>query len=104
MYALVEIKGKQYKAEKGVVLRVDRLGATEGESVDFDTVLMVKDDSKIEVGTPYVKGAKVTATVEEHMKDKKVIVFKFKRRKNYRRKRGHRQQYTLVRVEDIVSA
>jgi large subunit ribosomal protein L21 len=104
MYALVEIKGKQYKAEKGSLLRIDRLTEVKGESVDFDSVLMVRDEGKVAVGTPYVDGAKVTATVEEHIRDQKVTVRKFKRRKNYRRKLGHRQQYTLVRVEDIVGA
>ena len=104
MYALVEIKGKQYKAQKGELLKIDRLTEVKGESIDFDSVLMLRDEGDVKVGTPYVKGAKVTATVEEHMKDKKVVVQKFKRRKNYRRKQGHRQQYTLVRVEDIVSA
>ena len=104
MYVLVEIKGKQYKAEKGSVLKIDRLTEVKGESIDFESVLMLRDDGEVKVGTPYVDGAKVTATVEEHMKDKKVMVHKFKKRKNYRRKQGHRQQYTLVRVEDIVSA
>ena len=104
MYALVEIKGKQYKAEKGAVLKIDRLPEVKGESVDFETVLMIRGEGDVKVGTPYVDGAKVTATVEEHMKDKKIVVHKFKRRKNYRRKQGHRQQFTLVRVEDIVGA
>lgn len=104
MYALVEIKGKQYKAEKGSVLKIDRLTEVKGESVNFESVLMLRDEGSVKVGTPYVKGAKVTATVEDHLKDSKVVVHKFKRRKNYRRKQGHRQQYTLVRVEDIVSA
>ena len=104
MYALVEIRGKQYKAEKGVTLKIDRLSQVKGETVDFDNVLMLRDDDTIKVGTPYVDGAKVTTTVEDHGKDKKVLVYKFKRRKNYRRKQGHRQQYTLVKVEDIVGA
>jgi large subunit ribosomal protein L21 len=98
MYALVEIKGKQYKAEKGSLLKVE----TKGESVDFSSVLLLKDEEKVKVGTPYVDGAKIKAVVEEHGKSKKVIVRKFKRRKNYRRKQGHRQQFTIVRVEDIV--
>ena len=104
MYALVEIKGKQYKAEKGATLKIDRLSQVKGEPVDFDTVLLLRDEKTIKVGTPYVDGATVRTTVEEHGKDKKVLVYKFKRRKNYRRKQGHRQQYTLVRVEDIVGA
>jgi large subunit ribosomal protein L21 len=104
MYALVEIKGKQYKAEKGSVLKIDRVVEVKGESLNFDSVLMLRDEAAVKVGTPYVEGAQVTVTVEEHGRDKKVIVNKFKKRKNYRRKQGHRQQFTLVRVEDIVNA
>ena len=104
MYALVEIKGKQYKAEKGSLLKIDKLAQVKGESIDFDSVLLVKNEGEVKVGTPYVEGAAVKATVEDHGKDKKVVVYKFKRRKNYRRKQGHRQQYTLVRVEDITGA
>jgi large subunit ribosomal protein L21 len=104
MYALVEIKGKQYKAEKGSVLKIDRVVEVKGESLNFDSVLMLRDEEAVKVGTPYVEGAQVTVTVEEHGRDKKVIVNKFKKRKNYRRKQGHRQQFTLVRVEDIVNA
>ena len=102
MYALVEIKGKQYKAKKGEVLKIDRITQVKGESVDFDTVLLLRGEDTVKVGTPYVDGASVKTTVEDHGKNKKVIVFKYKRRKNYRRKRGHRQQYTLVKVDDIV--
>ncbi|AEJ61323.1 50S ribosomal protein L21 [Spirochaeta thermophila DSM 6578] len=101
MYAVVEIGGKQYKAEEGKFLKVERLHADEGQPVDIDTVLMVRDDAGIKVGAPYVTGAKVKAVVSGHGKDRKVIVFKYKRRKNYRRKQGHRQQYTLLKVEQI---
>ena len=104
MYALVEIKGKQYKAEKGSVLKIDRLVEVKGESLSFDSVLMLRDEGAVKVGTPYVEGAQVSVTVEEHGRDGKIIVNKFKKRKNYRRKQGHRQQFTLVRVEDIVNA
>ena len=104
MYALVEIKGKQYKAEKGAVLRVDRIDSEKGESLEFDKVLMLSNDSDVKIGTPYVEGIKVQGSVEDQIKDKKVIVFKYKRRKNYRRTQGHRQQYTLVKIKDIVGA
>jgi len=103
MYALVEIKGKQYKAEKGTKLKVDLMDQEKGSKVEFDSVLLTSD-KEVKVGTPYVKDAKVTATVEDHFKDKKVLVFKFKRRKGYRRKQGHRQQYTLLKVNDIKGA
>lgn len=102
MYALVEIKGKQYKAEKGSLLKVDRLNEEEGATLEFDTVLMLGgDDAKL--GTPYVSGAKVKVVVENNIKDKKIRVFKYNRRKGYRRSQGHRQQYSLVRVEDVVA-
>lgn len=101
MYALVEIKGKQYRAEKGAVLKVDKLNNASGDTVAFDSVLMVSDGDNVQIGTPYVDGAAVKTTVAEHGRDKKVVVYKFKRRKNYRRKRGHRQSYTMVRVDDI---
>jgi large subunit ribosomal protein L21 len=103
MYALVEFKGKQYKAEKGALLKVDRIDAEKGASVAIDTVLLVSGDS-VAVGAPYVSGAKVTAVVEDHGKDPKIIVFKYKSKKDYRRKRGHRQMYSLIRVQDIVGA
>ena len=82
MYATIEFKGKQYKAEKDVVLTVDKLDAEKGSKIDIDTVLLVSDGDKISVGAPYVKGAKVTVVVEDTFKDKKVIVFKFKHPSN----------------------
>ena len=101
MYATIEFKGKQYKAEKDVVLTVDKLDAEKGSKIDIDTVLLVSDGDKISVGAPYVKGAKVTVVVEDTFKDKKVIVFKFKSKKDYHRTIGHRQQYTAVKIEKI---
>jgi large subunit ribosomal protein L21 len=101
MYALVDIKGKQYKAEKGSLLRIDKINNAKGDVVEFDSVLLTSDKDDIKVGTPYVKGVKVKAVVEDQIKDKKVIVFKYKRRKGYRRKQGHRQQYTIIRVQEI---
>ncbi len=103
MYAVVEYKGKQYKAEKGALLKVDKIEAEKGASVDIDSVLLLSGDT-VSVGAPYVAGAKVTAIVEDHGKDKKIIVFKYKSKKDYRRKNGHRQQYSLIRVQDIVGA
>jgi len=100
MYALVEFKGKQYKAEKGALLKVDRIDAEPGTAVNIDTVLLVSGDS-VKVGSPYVQGAKVTATVESHEKDDKIIVFKYKPKKDYRRKQGHRQQYSIIKIGDI---
>ena len=104
MYALVEYKGKQYKAEKDALIQVDKIDAEKGQTIDIDTVVLVSDGDKVNVGTPYVKGAVVKAVVEETFKDKKVIVLKYKSKKDYRRTIGHRQQYTNIRVTDIVIA
>jgi large subunit ribosomal protein L21 len=103
MYALVEFKGKQYRAEKGAVLKVDRIDAEPGAAVDIDSVLLVSGDS-VTVGAPYVQGVRVTAVVESHGKGDKIIVFKYKPKKDYRRKQGHRQQYSIIKVEDIIGA
>lgn len=104
MYALVEYKGKQYKAEKGAQIQVDKIDAEKGSKIDIDTVLMVSDGEKATVGTPYVKGAKVQVVVGDTFKDKKVIVYKYKSKKDYHRTIGHRQRYTMVTVENIVGA
>lgn len=103
MYALVEILGKQYKAEKGSLLKVDKMDKAAGDAVEFDSVLLISGDT-VSVGTPFVPGAKVVATVKDQIKDRKVMVFKFKRRKGYQRRQGHRQAYTLLEVNDIVVA
>ncbi len=101
MYALVEIQGKQYKAQEGAMLKVDKINKEAGESVEFDSVLMIADGDTIKVGQPYVKDAKVTAVLDEQVKGKKVLVYKFKRRKGYRKKQGHRQQYTQLLIKEI---
>jgi len=102
MYALVEYKGKQYKAEKGAQLQVDLIDAEKGSKIDIDTVVFVSDNGKSTVGAPYVKGAKVQIVVGDSFKDDKVIVYKYKRKKDYHRTIGHRQRYTNVTVESIV--
>ena len=101
MYALVEYKGKQYKAEQGAVLTVDAIDAEKGTKIDVESVLLVSDGDKVTVGTPYVKGAKVQFVVEDSFRDKKVIVYKYKSKKDYHRTIGHRQHYTNVRVDSI---
>jgi len=100
MYALVEFKGKQYKAEKGALLKVNKIDAEPGTALDIDTVLLVSGDT-VKVGTPYIQGAKVSATVESHGKDDKIVVFKYKPKKDYRRKQGHRQQYSIIKIGEI---
>jgi large subunit ribosomal protein L21 len=102
MYAIVEIAGHQFKVEKDKKLFVHQLDAKEGDSVDFDKVLLVDNDGKIAVGTPTVNGAKVSAKVLEHVKGDKVLVFKKKRRKGYQKLNGHRQRFTQVQIENIV--
>ena len=100
MYALVEFKGKQYKAEKGALLKVDKIDAEPGETLNIDTVLLVSGET-VTVGSPYVAGAKVSATVESHGRDPKIIVFKYKPKKDYRRTKGHRQQFSVIKIGDI---
>lgn len=102
MYAIVEIAGQQFRVEKDKKLFVHHLELNEGDSVDFEKVLLVDNDGKIAVGTPTVEGAKVTAKVLAHVKGEKVIVFKKKRRKGYQKMNGHRQQFTQIQVETIV--
>jgi len=101
MYAIIEDQGRQYTVREGDVVRLDLRDATEKESIVFDRVLMVRDDNETKVGTPTLAGAKVVATVVGEVKGTKLVVRKFKRRKNYRRKQGHRQRYTQVRIESI---
>jgi large subunit ribosomal protein L21 len=101
VYAIIETGGKQYKVQEGDVLFVEKLSAEEGQTVVFDKVLAVSEAGELKVGTPVVEGAAVTAKVLGHGKGKKIIVFKYKPKKNYRRKRGHRQPYTKVQIEKI---
>ena len=101
MYALFEYKGKQYKAEKDALIQVDKIDAEDGAAIDIDSVLLVSDGDKISVGTPFVKGAKISAVVENSFRDKKVLVYKYKSKKDYHRLIGHRQEYTNIRVKDI---
>ena len=101
MYAIFETGGKQYKVEEGSVIFVEKLDANEGETVTFDKVLATGDGETANFGTPLLKGAKVTAKVEKQGKAKKIYVFKMKRKKNERSKKGHRQPYTKLTIESI---
>ena len=102
MYAIVEIAGQQFKVEKDKKLFVHQLDANEGDSVEFEKVLLVDNDGAVAVGTPTVSGAKITAKVLAHVKGEKVLIFKKKRRKSYQKMNGHRQQFTQIQVETIV--
>ncbi len=101
MYAVIETGGKQYRVAQGDVIRVEKLAAAEGESVTFDRVLMVGDGGEARLGAPLVEGGKVVADVEAHGRGDKVTIIKFRRRQKYRRKQGHRQDYTQLRITDI---
>ena len=103
MFAIVEIAGQQFKVEKDQSLFVHRLQNEEGASVEFDKVLLVDNNGSVKVGTPVVAGAKVKAKVVSHLKGDKVIVFKKKRRKGYKKKNGHRQYFTKLHISEIVS-
>lgn len=100
MYAIIQTGGKQYKVEQGQTLYIEKLNAAEGETVELP-VLMVVDGEKTTVGTPVVEGVTAKAKVVAHGKGKKVIVFKYKPKKNYRKKTGHRQPYTKIEIESL---
>lgn len=100
MYAIIATGGKQYKVAEGDIIHVEKLNVGDGETVDFSDVLVVNDGS-LKVGNPTVEGASVKATVLEHGKSKKVIVYRYKRKSGYHKKNGHRQQFTKVKIEKI---
>ena len=104
MYAIIESCGKQYKVAQGDVVFFEKLDVEEGKKVTFDKVILVSEEEKVQVGNPYVKGVKVEGKVVSHGKAKKIIVFKMKAKKNYRRKQGHRQPYTKVEITGIKTA
>lgn len=101
MYAIIETGGKQYKVQEGDVLFIEKLTAGEGDTVTFDRVLAVSKDSGLVMGSPLLSGASVSAKVEKQGKSKKIIVFKYKAKKNVRKKQGHRQPYTKVVIDKI---
>ncbi|SHH20386.1 large subunit ribosomal protein L21 [Thermosyntropha lipolytica DSM 11003] len=102
MYAVIKTGGKQYKVSEGDIIKVEKLPAEEGQEIVFEEVLLINDENgNVKVGKPLVEGAKVTAQVLEQGKGKKIYVMKYKRRKNYRRKKGHRQPFTKVKIQKI---
>lgn len=101
MYAIIRTGDKQFRAEPGKTIRVPAMAVDVGETVTFDEVLVASGDGDVRVGAPTVEGASVTGEVVAHGKGEKIIIFKWKRRKNYRRKQGHRQKYTDVRIGEI---
>lgn len=103
MYVIVDIQGQQFKVEKDQKLFVHRINADEGSEVDFEKVMLVDNEGAITVGTPFVEGAKVVVEILSHVKGDKVLVFKKKRRKGYQKLNGHRQQFSQVKVKEIIA-
>jgi large subunit ribosomal protein L21 len=101
MYAIVDSGGKQYKVKEGETLRVEKLAGEVGNKVSFDKILMFSDGENVNIGTPVLEDVAVNGHIVEQGKAKKIIVFKYKRRKRYRRKNGHRQQFTAVKIDSI---
>jgi large subunit ribosomal protein L21 len=101
MFAIVSIAGQQFKIEEGQQIFVHRLAANEGDSVSFDEVHLIDNDGKVRIGEPNIKGVSVKASVLAHVKGDKVIIFHKKRRKGYRKKNGHRQSFTKIKIESI---
>jgi large subunit ribosomal protein L21 len=101
MYAVIKTGGKQYKVAAGDVLRVEKLPADNGDNIEFDQVLMIADGDNIKIGSPVLENAKVTATVTEQLRGKKITIVKFRRRKHHRKQMGHRQYYTDVQITAI---
>ena len=101
MYAVIESGGKQHRVEPGELLKLEKLDAEAGATVDFDKVMLIGDAGDVKIGTPYVEGGKVTAEVVSHGRHDKVNIIKMKRRKHYRRQAGHRQWFTQVKITDI---
>ncbi len=102
MYAVIKTGGKQYKVSEGEILKIEKIEGNRGDAVSLDDVLMISKDGEIRVGTPTVEGAKVVGEITGQTKGSKITVFKMKRRKGYRRKTGHRQNLTNLRIKEIV--
>lgn len=101
MYAVIETGGKQYRVQEGDVITVEKLDLEAGEKITFDKVLLISDGETIKVGAPFVASCNVAGTVVEHGKGQKVIIFKYKAKKDYRKKQGHRQPYTMIKIEKV---
>ena len=101
MYAVIKTGGKQHKVAEGEILKVEKLKASEGEPVDITDVLLNEKDGEVTLGSPFIEGAKVTAKILRHGKEDKVTIIKMKRRKDYRKKQGHRQNYSEIQIEQI---
>lgn len=103
MYAVIRTGGKQYRVEQGDLVKIEKIEGDTGASVTFEDVLLLAGEGDTQIGTPRLDGASVTGTIVEQDRDRKVIVFKFRRRKNYKRKQGHRQYFTRIRIDQIAA-
>lgn len=101
MYAVIKIGGKQYRVNPGSEVRIEKLSGQVGDTITFDQVLLASDGENLRIGKPYLEDIKVTGQITRQGKNRKIVVFKYKRRKGYRRKLGHRQQFTQVKIQDI---
>ena len=101
MYAVIKTGGKQYRVMPGEEVRLEKLGGEVGESIAFDRVLLISDGENVKIGEPFLENTKVVGRIKRHDRHRKIVVFKYKRRKGYRRKQGHRQPFTLVKIENI---
>jgi large subunit ribosomal protein L21 len=101
MTVIFEDRGRQYTADKNDVLYIDKINKNENDTIEFDKILFFKDNEDVKIGTPYLEKGKIKATVLKNLRDDKVIVFKFKRKKNYKRTKGHKQPYTMIKIDDI---
>ncbi len=101
MYAVIQTGGKQYRVSEGASLRVEKLSAAEGDTIELDKVLMITDNDEVKIGAPYVEGGKVTATVKSHGRGDKIRIIKFRRRKHHMKRQGHRQHYTEIEITGI---
>lgn len=104
MYAVIETGGKQYRVSQGQLLKIETLPVEEGQTVEFDKILLVADEAGQKIGTPYVAGGKVTASVVQHGRHPKIRIIKMRRRKHYRRQAGHRQDFVEIRIDHIQAA
>ncbi|MBW1765996.1 MAG: 50S ribosomal protein L21 [Deltaproteobacteria bacterium] len=101
MYAVIQTGGKQYKVAPGEEVKVEKIPGNTGDSIAFDKVLFTSDGENVNVGNPFLEGTKVVGRITRHGKDRKIVVFKYKKRKGYRKKQGHRQDFTLIRIDNI---
>ena len=103
MYAVIQTGGKQYRVAPGDMVKIEKLSGDIGDNIAFDKVLLTSDGENVNIGSPFLENIKVMGRIARHGKDRKIVVFKYKRRKGYRKKQGHRQNFTLIKIENIES-